>query len=186
MTMGIRQAYGSALVVFPILACSDAVGGNSCGEARSLDLSLRLPPVTGVQTVDDQWAAIARQVPGGWGGVFLVNGQLTIYLVHPEARDEAVAALYGFGIGQPRFDVRTATVLQGRWDFAQMYDWYRYINVRAWTVDGLHFTDIDEGQNRLHYGVDSSAMGRFEGLLQGLNLPCDLVIVEATGPIVPL
>jgi hypothetical protein len=42
-------------------------------------------------TIDDQWAAIARQVPGGWGGVWLVDAQPTIFLVHPDRRDEAVA-----------------------------------------------------------------------------------------------
>lgn len=175
----VRQAL---LLLLPILACSDPTGVPSCGEARSLDPSLRLPPVTGAQTVDDQWAAIARQVPGGWGGVWLVDAQPTIFLVHPDRRDEAVAALYAFGVGQPGFDVRSAAVLQGRWDFAQLYDWYRYINQQAWTVSGLHVTDIDEVQNRLYYGVDSGAVRQFESFLQALDLPCDLVTVEATGP----
>jgi hypothetical protein len=183
--MGVRQACGSLLFLLSILACSDPTGARSCGEARSLDPSLRLPPVTGAQNTDDQWAAIARQVPGGWGGALLVNGQPTIYLVHPEKRDEAVAALYAFGVGQPAFDVRLSAVLQGRWDFAQLYDWYRYINVQARTVSGLYSTDIDEAQNRLHYGVDSGAVRQFEGVLQTLDLPCDLVTVEASGPAVP-
>jgi hypothetical protein len=139
-----------------------------------------------VQTIDDQWAEIARQVPGGWGGFYLLNGQPTIYLVHPERRDEAVAALYAFGVGQPGFDVRLSAVLRGRWDFAQLYDWYRYINVQARTVGGLYFTDIDEAQNRLHYGVDSGAVRQFEAFLQALDLPCDLLTVEATEPAVLL
>lgn len=173
-------------VLLPIVACSDAVGGDSCSAARSLDASLRLPPVTGAQTVDDEWAAIARQVPGGWGGAFLVNNQITIYLVHPEARDQAVAALWGFGIGRPQYDVHTATVLQGRWDFAQLYDWYRYVNVGAWTIEGLYYSGINRGTNRLVYGADPSAMARFDSFLQGLDLPCDLVTVEAAGPVDPL
>ena len=124
-------------------------------------------------------------MPGGWGGFFLVNGQPTIYLVHPEQRDEAVAALYAFGVGQPLHDVRSSAVLRGRWDFAQLYDWYRFINARVSGVAGLYWTDIDELQNRLLYGVDSGAMARFHSALQQLDLPCDLVAVEAAGPTVP-
>jgi len=185
--MRVRQALGTLLSPFSILACSDPVAVGKCDEAaRSLDPSLRLPPVTEFQTVDDHWSEIARQVPGGWGGFFLVNGQATIYLAAPGKRDEAVAALYALGVGQPQFDVRSAAVFQGRWDFAQLYDWYRYINDQASTVSGLYFADIDEARNRLHYGVDPGAMGQLESVLQALNLPCDLVIVEATGPPVPL
>jgi len=182
--MHVQPAFGSLLLLLPILACSDPTGDQGCGEARSLDPSLRLPPVTGWQTMDDHWAAIAREVPGGWGGVFLVDGQPTIYLVHPDKRDDAVAALYALGIGESVFDVRLSTVLQGRWDFAQLYDWYRYINVRAWTMDGLRTSDIDEVQNRLVYGFDSSAVTQFESVLETLDLPCDLVTVAAAGAVV--
>jgi hypothetical protein len=173
-----RPAIAWVLLLFPFLACSDATEVpevQRCGEARSLDPSLRLPPVTGTLTIDDQWAAIARQVPGGWGGIFLINGRGTMYLVHPEQLKDAIAALTALG-----FDVRISNVVRARWDFAQLYDWYRYINVQAWQVAGFHDSGIDEMQNRLFYGVDSSAVSRFKDLLQSLDLPCDLVTVEAT------
>ena len=111
-----NQAVFRYLPVVPILlgACTEPLAVGDCAEARSLDAALRLPPVdTRYQTVDDLWAEVARQVPGGWGGLFLSEGQATIYLVEPEKRAEATAALYELGIGQPLLDVRDARVIKG-------------------------------------------------------------------------
>jgi hypothetical protein len=125
-------------------------------------------------------------VPGGWGGFFLDSGRPIVYLVHPEQRQEALAALYVAGIGLPLYDIRGAQVWQGRWDFAQLNDWYRYINSRIGTVVGLYSTDIDEVRNRLGYGVDTTAKADVESALGTLDLPCDLVTVTVTSPAVPL
>lgn len=179
----LRFFAASALALY---ACSHATEPSSCGEARSLDPALRLSPATS-NTIDDQWAAFARQVPGGWGG-FLLDSlhQPTVYLVHPEQKQEALAALYADGVGLPLYDIRTSQVWQGRWDFGQLYDWYRYINVRAWAVNGLYWTDIDEAHNRLAYGVDSTAKAELEALLTTLDLPCDLVTVTVASPVTVL
>jgi len=175
-----------AIPLWTLLACSHPTEPSSCGDARSLDPALRLPPATTL-TIDDQWAALARQVPGGWGGFLLDSaGRPTVYLVHPDRRQEALAALYADGVGLPLYDIRTSQVWQGRWDFAQLYDWYRYINVRAWTVAGLYWTDIDEARNRLAYGVDTTAKADFESLLATLDLPCDLVTVVVSTVGTPL
>ena len=130
---------------------------------------------------------MARQVPGGWGGVFLVsNNTLMIYLVEPTKETEAKTALFSFGVGLPR-DIRTAQVKKGRWDFAQLFDWYRYIQPHINFSNGVSFTDIDEARNRLLYGmVNADAKASLEASMQSLNLPCELVIIEVTGPIVPL
>lgn len=145
--------------------------------------------------MDDQWAAIARWVPGGWGGFFLDSGgHPTVYLVHPEQRQNALADLYALGIGKPVYDVRTAQVRQGRWDFAQLYDWYRYINDRwsAYVIrravplnGGVYSTDIDEVRNRLAYGVDTTAKADLGAFVSSLDLPCDLVTVFVTSPGIP-
>ena len=185
----------SAAALFTVPACRDATAPASCGQARSLDSLLRIAPDTGVGTIDDQWAAIARWVPGGWGGFFLDStGHPTVYLVHPERQQDALADLYALGIGKPFYDVRTAQVRQGRWDFAQLYDWYRYINAR-WSEHvishalalngGVYFTDIDEVRNRLAYGVDTTAKVDLEAVLATLQPPCALVTVFVATPDVP-
>lgn len=135
-------------------------------------------------TTKERWAQLARDVPGGFGGIVSEGGVPVIYLVDTARHTEAVAALVAGGVllkaGEPR-------VRRARWDFAQLYDWYRYLtlhfefpggNVVAW--------GIDEGQNRLYFGVlDEPARRRFERALARLHLPCFLVAVEVTGPVVP-
>lgn len=115
------------------LACSEAAGPGDCdptapGPSIAQARLDSVPPrPTEPRTVDDEWAAIARQVPGGWGGLFLENQIPTIYLVDPSKREEAIEVLIALGIGGGElFDLREARVRQGRWDFAQLYDWRWY------------------------------------------------------------
>ena len=135
------------------------------------------PQPTELVTVDDRWAAIAREVPGGWGGFFLDGGVPTIYLVEPDLRTEAIDALIAFGIGQ-EFDMANARVWRGRWDFAQLYDWRWYINARVGGSAGLVSIDIDEFRNRVVYGVLEAEMEAFNVLMESLAVACELVIVE--------
>lgn len=149
--------------------------------AFSIPDNLRLPPPSGgLGTVDDRWAALARQVPGGWGGFFYHEGQPTVYLVDPSQREAALRAIAPH-IG--RDDVLRSAVRQGRWDFAQMYDWYRYLAQHAWAVPGVHSSDIQEAQNRIIYGVrDEAAREQLTRKLTALGIPCGLVLIEITPP----
>ena len=181
---------GTLLTVVVCAACSDATGPALCdpsGPGPSIEGARAdsLPPApTTHRTPDDEWAAIARNVPGGWGGFFLENGEPTIYLVDPGEQTAALAALYSLGVGAP-YDIREATVWQGRWDFGQLYDWYRYINqVAVGWPDGLVLRDINEGQNRLVYGVLEDSLDSFTETIESVQLPCELVVIEVMGPII--
>lgn len=127
---------------------------------------------------DARWARIARVVPGGWGGgLFLADGVPTIYLTDTSRRSEALMAL-----NQRAVDGRTlgadVRVRQGRWSFAQLYDWYRYLNQRIGDVS-ISGTDIDQANNRLLYSVTSETAKRaLEARLSTLAIPCYLVAVE--------
>ena len=130
------------------------------------------------ETVDVRWAEIARQAPGGWGGRFLVDNRLTIYLTHPDDADRAIPELnrLGAGVGA-RPDIR-----QGRWDFAQLYDWRRYLTLRGlMSIEGVYMSDIDERRNRLVFGVTPSALPSIAQLLSDLGVPCGL-IEASVGP----
>ena len=108
------------------------------------------------------------------------DGVLTANFVDPSQAAEATQALLEFGI-----DIRGARLRQVRWDFAQLYDWYSYVNRRVWELDGLTFTDIDEVRNRLVYGaVDEKTQEMFTTVLGSMALPCELVIVEVRGFVV--
>lgn len=76
-----------------------------------------------------------------------------------------------------------AVVEQGRWDFAQLFDWYRYVNRHAWQEPELTMSDIQESQNRIQYGVATeAARERLTRVLQGLELPCFLVAIGIVKP----
>jgi hypothetical protein len=141
--------------------------------ATSLDPSLRdaLPPPP--PNIDTEWADIARRVPGGWGGFFYEDGTPTIYLVDPSQREAAAAALRDEGIPMPS----SGSVKQGRWDFAQLHDWYRYLAPHI-RIEGTSFSDINEVNNRLEYGaIDEATRARMEEIAASLGVPCYLVAI---------
>lgn len=134
-----------------------------------------LPPAGGDLNAD--WADLARRAPGGWGGYFLDDGEPTMYMLDTSQVDAAVAVLRaeGLPIDSP------VVARQGRWDFAQLYDWYRYLNRFIWAVDGVSSSDIQEARNRLEYGViDDATWARVEHVLGDLDVdvPCFLVALE--------
>ena len=183
-----RQVAWSVLITAVLLACSDTTGPGNCDPTApgpslaQVRLDSVPPRPTEPRTVDDHWAAIAREVPGGWGGLFLDDGVPTIYLVEPDLRTEAIDALIAFGIGQ-EFDMANARVWTGRWDFAQLYDWRWYIDARVGGPAGLVSRDIDEFRNRVVYGVLEAEMEAFNTLLESLAVACELVIVEISEPV---
>jgi hypothetical protein len=127
---------------------------------------------------EEGWAEVARRTPGGWGGYFLDDGRPTMYLKDPSQRDAALASLASQGIS-----LGNAVVLQGRWDFAQLNDWYRYLFQHMSLVESLSMTDIQEAANRLEYGVTSeTARRQMEEILAALEVPCFLVAIGIRGP----
>jgi len=155
--------------------------GRACSAdapAPSLSVAARdsLPPAPSAEwDLNARWAALAADVPGGWGGFFLEKGAPTIYLVDPAEKDAAVPVLAAAG-----FPVTSSVrVKKGRWDFAQLYDWYRYLAPHIWGGDGLSFSDIQEARNRLEYGViDEASRRRLEQTLAALDVPCFLIAIE--------
>lgn len=180
------------------LACAHAAGpapltpDKSCppsAPAVSVPAAARdsLPRGVVMSNVKSAWAQIAREIPGGFGGVVSEGGVPVIYLVDTTRRSEAVAALVARGVIPRTGEER---VRGGRWDFAQLYDWYRYLlmHFELGTGDaaGVVAWGIDERENRVWFGmVDEGARSRFQRALAGLPLPCFLVTLEVTGPYRP-
>jgi len=135
------------------------------------------------RTDDDRWADLAREVPGGFAGMMLEGG-LVVFLVDTTQRDAALAALAARGALQGR-EPKRVRVRKARWDFAQLIDWYHYLNLSAWSDSGEVQSDIDEEHNRISYGVmGASGRRRLERVLAQLRPPppCFLVAIEVVGP----
>lgn len=124
---------------------------------------------------DATMAALALLVPGGWGGFFYEDGVPTMYMVDSSRTDEAAELLRTEGVPIPPSVISR----QGRWDFAQMYDWYRHLNDSTQVVEGVSSSDIQEARNRIEYGVvDEDVRGQLEAVLGELEIPCYLVAIE--------
>lgn len=142
---------------------------------------------------DALWARYARQAPGGFAGLFFApgsgrqTGPLTVLLARPHQRAAALEALERLfrDAGDDRIAAQLpgAVVQPARWDFAQLFDWRRYLDRHAWKVQGVTMADTDEVENRIQYGVvDEAARERLTRVLRGLDLPCYLVGIKIVPP----
>ena len=124
-----------------------------------------------------QDAALARVVPGGWGGEWLENGGLVIALVDTSRRVEAVRALYARGY-RVDGDLMRARAQPVSWDLAQLDDWFNVIIPRAFERRVTTNADIDRMHNRISLGARDSTQKRpLTALLASLNVPCHLVSI---------
>ena len=148
------------------------------GPASSLPDSLArpLPPRTGRRLPDDRWADLATSVPGGFAGVFYDSTHTPILMLTDPARSAAAKEALSGKLG---FPVQEATVRRARWDFAQLVDWFNYLQPRL----GVPATaDKDEVLNRVRFSVTSVELrDRVVRALARLPLPCDLVVVDLNG-----
>jgi hypothetical protein len=150
-------------------------------------------PVARFDTEDHVMDAVSRQVPGGFGGLWLDDGRVVISLVDPSqaaAAREAIAALMPtdprrLGPATPAA-IQAARVVPARWTFSDLFNWSAVTDPVVWTVEGHVTSDRDEVANRISYDfVDAASMQLAAERLGALGLPCDLVMLRVTGPIRP-
>lgn len=201
-TQPMRRLLGLTLIS-AAMACSDATAplveeqdlwadsglqwadvGRTCepsAPARALTAEQRatLPGPSPIS--DSELAELTRDVTGGFGGIMVPDGVWTMYLVDPSARDEATAELLALD-AIPR---APQVVLKGRWTFAEMFDWQQYLFVNMGFPAGMVYADVQEARNRLEFGVlDEAARAELEAGLTALDVPCYLVAIGISAPIV--
>lgn len=142
-----------------------------------------------VQTLDDQFSAVAKQVPE-FGGMFLSDDQATlyVYLTNP-ARDKiaAVRAAIVNVFGDKVVPKNGISARRGSFGFEQLREWYRAMVGPVLRAPGVTMTDIDEAKNRLSIGVqkesDKAAVGR---LLEAAKIPTGAVNFLVTDRVAPV
>jgi hypothetical protein len=124
-------------------------------------------------------AYIARTNEGGWGGRAFLNGDhYDMYFVDTTRTAELFATLHQRGIRVPD----NLELLQGRWDFAQLYEWAEYIDHMS-LENIFESVQVDVPLNRLDITVGSEAERmQLDSALSVLDIPCFL----ATIAVVPL
>jgi hypothetical protein len=147
------------------------------------------PPISGSmaqvsQDPQPSQLAVAQVVPG-FGGYFLdATGAPTVYLLDPSRRADAEAALAGF-LADRGFTAADLVVRQGAYEYAQLDAWYRQARPGVFGVAGIVTGDVDEGSNRLRFGVTGlTAVAGVQGVLSGLGIPAGAAIVQQRAPIV--
>ncbi len=127
----------------------------------------------------------ARAIPG-FGGFFVdQDGTPTVYLKDPRqlgAAERALAStLTRLGATSSRLRVKRAD-----YDYLQLNDWHTRTIPAALTVPGAVFADLDEGSNRLRFGVETpAAESGVRAALARLGIPGAAVVFERADPIYP-
>ncbi|MGQ0641172.1 MAG: hypothetical protein ACT4P6_10450, partial [Gemmatimonadaceae bacterium] len=127
--------------------------------------------------------AVAQAVPG-FGGYFIdAAGRPTVYLLNTAQRPAAEAALNAF-LAERGFTAADLQVRQGTHLYTQLDSWYRAVKPSAFGVAGIVMGDVDEGANRLYFGVSTplAALG-VSNVLSALGIPSSAVTVEVRAPI---
>jgi hypothetical protein len=127
--------------------------------------------------------AVAQAVPG-FGGYFLdAAGVPSVYLVDASQRPAAERALAGF-LADQGFAAAELRVLQGQHQYTQLDQWYRAARRGVFSVAGFILGDVDEGSNRLRFGVtNAAAIAGVRGVLARVGVPSSAAIVEQRAPI---
>jgi hypothetical protein len=156
------------------------------------------PAPAQVRSRDYHTAELSREVPGGFGGLFidydpptppgterrLETRHVVVLLVDTTQRDAALRALESpTRPDRLPLNVIGARTRPARWSFAELYDWYDLLLTTLGAREGVITTGIDEKENRIVFGVENaSGRERLERQLARLDLPCFLVGVRLEGP----
>jgi len=176
--MRFRRLLVGALVLG---ACRDA-SNPAAPDAPPPRLNAALQQVS--QDSNPSQMAVAAVVPG-FGGYFLDAAELpAVYLTDPAQRPAAEQALAAFLVSRG-FTASDLRVVQGQYEYARLDAWYREARPGAFSVSGIILGDVDEGHNRLRFGVsDAGAAVGVRNVIAQLGIPAGAAIVEQRAPIV--
>lgn len=134
------------------------------------------------QTIDDLFAEVARLAPG-FGGMFIKNQTLQVYLLDPAQGAAAEAAIVAV-FGRERLPEGGMQALQGQYGFLQLKAWHDLQRLKTLAIPGVVMTSIAESKNRLQIGVkDASVIPQVENGLFKLGVPREAVNIVETAPI---
>jgi hypothetical protein len=132
-------------------------------------------------TLDDQFAAIARVVHS-FGGLFIRDGQLNVYLTNPADLQAAMLAIQSV-FGRTDLPLDNPVALQGRFNFAQLKAWHDLHRPTTLATTGVQSVDIDERNNRLQIDVLTyQAQSDVRVQLESLRIPAEAFNISLAQP----
>jgi len=163
------QKYFGILLILSVL---------TVGIAMAVPAGTKIPEKA-EKTLDDKFLDVTAKAPG-FGGMFVEGDVLKIYLTNPSQKSAAVDAIAS-AFGRERAE--NVQVLQGKYSFAQLKKWQNRAG-ELFDMQETVYTDVDEKENRVKIGIDSSDFKAVEQRLTKLGIPRDAVIIEKADPIV--
>ncbi|MBI1731071.1 hypothetical protein HYR53_10730 [Candidatus Acetothermia bacterium] len=175
-----------------VLLIGAALGGcslnfapvQSSEEYSQWDNELQSQSAQGGLSADDLMGQIATQVPG-FGGMYLENGSLEIYLQDLSTKD-AVVKVISQVFGETRIPGSSVHVHQASYKFSSLKTWQ--ISMRSlFKLGNVVFTDVDETKNRITVGLASlSSAQDVLNELNAIGVPADAVQILATDVFKPM
>jgi hypothetical protein len=170
------------LVLAILFGLTGIVACNDTGQPTFPQAQLGLTDPTQIaefpETIDDEFARIARdQIPGFAGHYLDEHSNSVVYLVDPGGR--AAAESY---VAEVRSSLGLAdgpvTIRPAKYDFLQLREWRDQL-LSVLTIDGVVLLDIDETANRIWIGVeDQESIRRVEEMIAAQQVPEDAILVE--------
>jgi len=186
-----RKVLVGVVVLCALLAAP--FNSNTGKAAKSNPAAPGLAQPGGGETLDDQFAAIAREVPGFGGMFFDQDGTLQVYMVGqkgpaPDALmaslDNAIAREIGGGESLSRSGME---IIEGQYSFMDLHRWQQQISPEVLALPDAVYTDVADARNRIEIGVtDSPGMKEtVEAYLSKLGIPIEAVSIVETKPVFP-
>lgn len=162
-------------------ACNDAPTMPTADNGPRLKVSSTGERYLSMDTPSDQIAAL---VPA-FGGAFVEDGKLNVYLTKDVAGDKKVEAAVRDAVGQVLASNGRAelpvVILPGDYSFVQLRTWETALRPNYSRL-GVHTAGIDERANRLSViSSSASTTSEIETQLSNSNIPADAV-VRRVGP----
>ena len=130
--------------------------------------------------IRDPMARIADRVPG-FGGVFRDPSTNIVYIYLQDAsRLEEAKRVLTEEFGADFLDGREVQVLEGDYSMAHLARWYRALNNVIGQVQGITFTDLDEGKNRIEIVMQPRRGAResMEAAIASVDVPREAVVID--------
>lgn len=146
------------------------------------------------RSIHDEFADMARELPGGFGGLFYdTEGRLRVVLQEPERVSAVLSQLpevpmvaEHVALRRGAVGLEAAQAVQGRFDYGQLYDWFRDFRA-VWGVDGVTSVGIRVHDNQLSIGVVKAGLEQAEDeileLAAAVDIPAEALLVRGVEPI---
>jgi hypothetical protein len=144
-----------------------------------------LAQMTGT-TIDDYFEALARLLPGGFGGLTTS----VVWLKHPEEEAELrrttdILETCSSGSFPYLAYLHSAPIRKGDYDWVELRTWYRaLLDIRPFTANSA---DMDEGSNRLAFSFGTDAeLNAFRARALAAGVPANAFYLSIAPPATPV